>query len=80
MRGLIRIQDAIVLLEMLLTSRLRDAERVSIGAALADLRLAQVSPDARAEMHRPMWRRHYPPSRVFSLAAQDEMARNKAKK
>lgn len=75
MKELIRIEDAIVVLEMLLTSRLRAAERASIEAGLADLRLAQASPDARAEMHRPAWRRHYPPSREFSLAAEDEAAR-----
>ena len=75
MRGLIRIEDAIVLLELLLTTRLRVAERASIEAVLADLRLAQLSPDARAEMHRPAWRRHYPPSREFPLAVEDGAAR-----
>ena len=53
MRDLIRIEDAIAIMEMMLAGRMSEKERRDTRAAIADLRLALVDPEICAAMHVP---------------------------
>lgn len=50
-RDLIRLKDAVVLLELMLAGRMTREQRERTEAAITDLRMAQVDPAIRREMH-----------------------------
>jgi len=52
-RDLIRIEDAISIMEMMLAGRMSQKERQHTEAAIADLKLSLVDPEVCAAMHIP---------------------------
>ena len=54
MRDLIRLEDAIRILSLMLAGRNSRKQRLEIEAALSTLRLAQTAPEVRAALHHPV--------------------------
>ena len=54
MRDLIKIEDAVGILELMLLGRLESGERARIEGLLSDLRLALVDPETCELLHLPV--------------------------